>query len=101
MNDHRAAIDKEEEERKFRGDAAIVLEQRVGRINEISKGLLDVTDTEPAEAMWLAARRLRAALDLFRPVLSKAQFSGTRDEVRQLIRVLGHRGVRGDRGGDG
>ena len=91
MNDHRAAIDKEEEERKFRGDAAIVLEQRVGRINEISKGLLDVTDTEPAEAMWLAARRLRAALDLFRPVLSKAQFSGTRDEVRQLIRVLGRR----------
>lgn len=82
---------KEEEKRQFREEASIVLEQRVDQITEISKGLLDVTDTEPAEAMWLAARRLRAALELFRPVLSKAQFSGTRDEVRQLIKALGRR----------
>ncbi len=82
---------KEEEKRQFREDASVVLEQRVDQIAEISKGLLDVTDTEPAEAMWLAARRLRAALELFRPVLSKTQFSGTRDEVRQLIKALGRR----------
>jgi CHAD domain-containing protein len=68
-----------------------VLAQRVDQMAEISKGLLDVTETEPAEAMWLAARRLRAALELFRPVLSKAQLPGTRDEVRQLIRSLGRR----------
>jgi CHAD domain-containing protein len=87
----RAVTGREEEKRHFREDAAIVLEQRVDQITEISKGLLDVTDPDPAEAMWLAARRLRAALELFRPVLSKAQFPGTRDEVRQLIRVLGRR----------
>jgi CHAD domain-containing protein len=86
-----AVVGKEEEKRQFRDDASIVLEQRVDQIAEISKGLLDVTDTDPAEAMWLAARRLRAALELFRPVLSKSQFSGTRDEVRQLVRVLGRR----------
>lgn len=91
MSAARAVAGKEEEKRQFREEASIVLEQRVDQITEISKGLLDVTDTEPAEAMWLAARRLRAALELFRPVLSKAQFSGTRDEVRQLIKALGRR----------
>jgi CHAD domain-containing protein len=87
----RAVVGKEEEQRQFREDASVVLKQRVDQMAEISKGLLDVTDTEPAEAMWLAARRLRAALELFRPVLSKAQFPGTREEVRQLNRVLGRR----------
>jgi CHAD domain-containing protein len=86
-----SANGRQAEKLQFRKDAAIVLEQRVDQMTEISKGLLDVTETEPAEAMWLAARRLRAALELFRPVLSKAQYPGTRDEVRQLVRSLGRR----------
>ncbi len=80
-----------EEERRFREAAAVVLGHRVDQMTEISRGLLDVTDTEPAEAMWLASRRLRAALELFRPVLSKSQFAGTRDEVRQIVRAVGRR----------
>lgn len=91
MSAAKAAADGEEEARHFREAAAIVLEQRVDQMAEISRGLLDVTDTEPAEAMWLASRRLRAALELFKPVLSKTQFTGTRDEVRQLIRSVGRR----------
>ncbi len=87
-----AKPDKDEEEkRQFREVAAIVLEQRVDQMTEIGRGLLDVRDTEPAEAMWLASRRLRAALEMFKPVLSKAQFSATRDEVRQLTKSLGRR----------
>ena len=91
MSAAKSTADKEEEARQFRDAAAIVLGQRVDQMAEISRGLLDVTDTDPAEAMWLASRRLRAALELFKPVLSKAQFSGTRDEVRQLIRNVGRR----------
>ncbi len=90
MSAAKSTADKEEEEH-FREAAAIVLGQRVDQMAEVSRGLLDVTDTDPAEAMWLASRRLRAALELFKPVLSKAQFSGTRDEVRQLIRSVGRR----------
>ncbi len=90
MSAAKSTADKEEEEH-FREAAAIVLGQRVDKMAEVSRGLLDVTDTDPAEAMWLASRRLRAALELFKPVLSKAQFSGTRDEVRQLIRNVGRR----------
>lgn len=80
-----------DEERRFREDAALVLGQRVDQMTEISRGLLDVTDTDPAEVMWIAARRLRAALELFRPVLSKPQLGGTRDEVRQIVRAVGRR----------
>ncbi len=81
----------DEEERRFRADAAVVLGQRVDQIAEISRSLLDVTDVEPAEAMWLACRRLRAALEVFRPVLSGTQFPGARDDVRQTIRAVGKR----------
>ncbi len=81
----------DDEERKRRQDAAMVLEQRVDQMAAISKALLDVTDTDPAEAMWIASRRLRAALEVFRPALSKAQFPGARDEVRQIIKAVGRR----------
>lgn len=81
----------DDEERRFRSDAAVVMEQRVDRMTELSRSLLDVTDTEPAEAMWLACRRLRAALEVFRPVLSGSQFPGARDDVRQTIRAVGKR----------
>jgi CHAD domain-containing protein len=76
---------------RFREVAAKVLGQRVAQVASLSKGILNVTDTEPAEAMWLATRRLRASLELFRPVLSKSQFPGARDEVKDLIRAVGTR----------
>jgi CHAD domain-containing protein len=91
VNPSRSVVDEEEETRRFREDAAIVLGQRVDQMVDISKGLLDVTDTGPAEAMWLASRRTRAALDMFKPVLSKDQFPGTRDEIKRLTRSVGRR----------
>jgi CHAD domain-containing protein len=80
-----------EDELRFRTDASVVLARRVDQVHEISRSLLDVTDTDAAEAMWLACRRLRAALELFRPVLSQTQFPAVRDEVRQMIRAVGRR----------
>ena len=75
----------------FRTTAALVLEERVDQISNLSKGLLDVTDTEPAELMWLATRRMRAALELFRPCFSKSGYRGGREEVRVLTDAVGRR----------
>lgn len=75
----------------FRTAAAYVLEDRVDRISNLSKGLLDITDTDPAEAMWLATRRLRAALEMYRPCFSKSQYRGGREEVRALTQTVGTR----------
>lgn len=76
---------------RFRIAASLVLEDRVDQISSLSKGLLDVTDTAPAEAMWLTARRLRAAIELFRPCFSKTQYRGARQEVRTLTQSVGRR----------
>ncbi|MGB0121503.1 MAG: CHAD domain-containing protein [Solirubrobacterales bacterium] len=75
----------------FRTAAAYALEHRVDQISNLSIGLLDVTDTGPAEAMWLATRRLRAAIELFRPCFSKSQYRGGREEVRALTSAVGKR----------
>lgn len=71
--------------------AGLVLEDRVDQISNLSKGLLDVTDTEPAELMWLTVRRLRAAIELFRPCFSKSQYRGAREEIRTLTQAVGRR----------
>lgn len=71
--------------------AAQVLDLRVNQIVELSRGLLDVTDPEPAEQMWLGLRRLRAAIEVFSPCFSKSQYRSGREEVRQLVRPVGVR----------
>ena len=76
---------------RFRAVAAAVLEERVDQIATLSKGLLDVTESEPAELMWLATRRMRAALELFRPCFSKSGYRGGREEVRALTEAVGRR----------
>ncbi|MFA9399713.1 MAG: CHAD domain-containing protein [Acidobacteriota bacterium] len=76
---------------EFRIGAARVIELRVNQIVELSPGLLDVTDPGPVEQMWLALRRLRAALDVFRPCFTKAQFRTGRDELKFLLRPVGER----------
>jgi CHAD domain-containing protein len=76
---------------RFRLAGGQVFELRVNRVVELSRGLLDVTDMDPVEQMWLALRRLRAALEVFRPCLSKAQFRAGRDEVKFLLGPVGAR----------
>lgn len=90
MTDSAASADSPIDE-GFRTAAALVLEERVDQISNLSKGLLDVTETEPAELMWLATRRMRAALELFRPCFSKSGYRGGREEVRVLVDVVGRR----------
>jgi len=91
MNDPGVSKADSEPDERFRTVAALVLEDRVDQISNLSKGLLDVTDTEPAELMWLATRRMRAALELFRPCFSKSQYRGGREEVRALTDTVGRR----------
>ncbi|MDQ2623240.1 MAG: CHAD domain-containing protein, partial [Actinomycetota bacterium] len=78
-------------DKRFRITSSLVLDERVNGISGLSKGLLDVTDTAPAESMWLTARRLRAAIELFRPCFSKSQYRGAREEVRALTQAVGLR----------
>lgn len=76
---------------EFRRVAAAVMADRVDQISSLTKGLLDVTDTDPAEQMWLAIRRMRATLELFRPCFSKSGYRGGREEIRLLTGAVGQR----------
>lgn len=78
-------------EENFRLAAALVLEDRVDQISGLSRGLLDLTDNESADLMWLASRRMRAAIELFRPCFSKSQYRTAREEVKALNRAVGRR----------
>lgn len=71
--------------------ATQVLEQRATEIAVLSRGVLDVTETAPADDLWLTARRLRAALEVFRPCLGRAQFREGRAEARRIAEVAGRR----------
>jgi len=76
---------------RFQLAAALVLEDRVDQIVGLSRGLLDVTDADSAEPMWLACRRLRAAIEMFKPCFSKEQSRGARQEVRLMTKVVANR----------
>lgn len=76
---------------RFRLAASQVLEERATQIMVLSRGVLDVTETAPANELWLAARRLRAALEVFRPCLGKAEYREGRAEARRISRAVGQR----------
>lgn len=76
---------------RFRLAASQVLEQRATQIAVLSKGVLDVTETGAAEELWLASRRLRAALEVFRPSLGRAEYREGKAEARRISRVVGDR----------
>lgn len=76
---------------QFRLAASQVLEERATQIALLSKGVLDVTETSAADELWLASRRLRAALELFRPCLGKPQYREGRAEARRISRAVGVR----------
>lgn len=76
---------------RFRLAAAQVLEERAARISLLSKGVLDVTEPAAADELWLASRRLRAALEVFRPALGRTQYREGRAEARRISRAVGNR----------
>jgi len=76
---------------QFHLAAALVLEDRIDQVAGLSRGLLDVTNADSAEKMWLAIRRMRAAIEMFAPCYSKAQSRGAREEVRLVSKAVGRR----------
>ncbi|MBK8295559.1 MAG: CHAD domain-containing protein [Solirubrobacterales bacterium] len=50
-----------------------------------------MTNANPAEPMWLACRRLRAAIEMFKPCFSKEQSRGARQEVRAMTKAVANR----------
>ncbi|MEO7198159.1 MAG: CHAD domain-containing protein [Solirubrobacterales bacterium] len=71
--------------------AALVLEVRAGELIEHSEGVLDLGDIERVHAMRVATRRLRAAIEIFRPCFPKADGRRALNEVKALADALGER----------
>jgi CHAD domain-containing protein len=71
--------------------AARVLEVRGAELIEHSQGVLDMGDIERVHAMRVATRRLRAAIEIFRPCFPKEQGKRTLREVKALADALGER----------
>lgn len=75
----------------FRLAASQVLDERSTQISALAKGVLDVTEPGPAEQLWMTTRRLRAALEVFRPCMSKTDYRSGREEAVRLGRAAGAR----------
>ncbi len=76
---------------RFQLAASQVLDERATQITALAKGVLDVTETDPANQLWLASRRLRAALEVFRSALGRAEYREGRAEARRISRAVGAR----------
>lgn len=71
--------------------AARVLEVRVAELIEHSGSVLDMTDIERVHSMRVATRRLRAAIEIFRPCFPKDEGSTVLRQVKALADALGER----------
>lgn len=71
--------------------AAQVLEERATQITVLSRGVLDLSATSAANDLWLATRRLRAALEIFKPCLRRPEYREGRAEARRISRAVGVR----------
>lgn len=71
--------------------AARVLEVRAGELIEHSAGVLDSDDIERLHSMRVATRRLRAAIEIFRPCIPKPETKVALRAVKDLADALGER----------
>lgn len=71
--------------------AARVLEVRSRELIEHSAGVLDMTEIEGVHAMRVATRRLRAAIEIFRPCFPADDGKRTLKAVKALADALGER----------
>jgi len=71
--------------------AARVLEVRCRELLDHSANVLDVDDIEGVHAMRVASRRLRAAIEVFRPCFPAKQRKAVLNEVKALADALGER----------
>jgi CHAD domain-containing protein len=75
----------------FSAVAARVLEVRTHELIEHSADVLDLSDIERLHAMRVATRRLRAALEVFRPCFPKKRYRAALADVKRLADELGER----------
>jgi CHAD domain-containing protein len=75
----------------FEVAAATVVEVRSAEVFEHSKGVLDLDDVEPLHDMRVATRRLRAALEVFRPCFPRKGYRGAMKPLKALADALGER----------
>jgi CHAD domain-containing protein len=78
-------------EEAFSRAGARVIEVRAGEVFEHAGGVLDVEDIEPLHDMRVASRRLRAALEVFRPCFPRKRYKRALKRVKALADALGER----------
>lgn len=81
----------ERAEKDFGRSAAEVIHIRLDQISALSQGLLDPSDTRPAAEMFLATRRMRVAMEVYKPAFPKAQYRNGREETLLLARAVADR----------
>jgi CHAD domain-containing protein len=75
----------------FSRAAAKVVEVRAQELFDHAHGVLDMSDPERLHDMRVAARRLRAVLEIFAPCFPKAKHRPVLKEVKRLGDALGDR----------
>jgi CHAD domain-containing protein len=75
----------------MREAAALIVQTRAGEVFAFADGVLDTGDIERVHDMRVATRRLRAALEVFRPCFPKVEFKTALREVKELADALGAR----------
>ncbi len=78
-------------EEEFRLAAARVVEVRSAEVFEHAAGVLDLDHVEPLHDMRVATRRLRAALEVFRPCFPRKRHRSALRQVKALADALGER----------
>ena len=78
-------------EESFSLAAARVVEARCAEVFAQSGGVLDLDDIEPVHDMRVATRRLRAALEVFRPCFPRKRFRAALRQLKALADALGER----------
>jgi CHAD domain-containing protein len=71
--------------------AARVVEVRAAEVFEHSQGVLGIDDIEPVHDMRVATRRLRAALEMFRPCFPRKRYRAALKPLKALADALGER----------
>jgi CHAD domain-containing protein len=75
----------------MREAAARTVQTRAGEVFEFAANVLDTGDIERVHDMRVATRRLRAALEVFRPCFPKPLFKQVLRDVKDLADALGAR----------
>jgi CHAD domain-containing protein len=71
--------------------AARVVDVRAAEVFDHADGVLDLADIEPVHDMRVATRRLRAALEMFKPCFPRKRYRAALRPLKALADALGER----------